>query len=57
MKIKSILLPLVALLVMMIPVYALVSGQSLTKTLDDLRIELKETYQSRSESQKQFLEE
>ena len=55
MQKKRVLLLLVAVFVMAIPLYALISGQSLTKTLDDLRVELKETYQSRSESQKQFL--
>ena len=57
MKKKRALILLLALTVLSLPVYALISGQSLTKTLDDLRNELKETYLSRSESQKRFLED
>ena len=57
MKKKSALILLLALIVISLPVYALVSGQSLTKTLDDLQLELKDTYQSRSESQRRFLED
>ena len=57
MKKKQAFLLFLALTVLSLPLYALMSGQSLTKILDDLRNELKETYLSRSESQKRFLED
>jgi len=54
---KRAFLLLFILLVLSVPLYALISGQSLTKTLSELHLELRETYQSRSESQKRFLED
>ena len=57
MKKKQAFLLFLALTVLSLPLYALVSGQSLTKTLSDLHLELKETFLTRSDSQKQFLED
>ena len=57
MKHWRYLLVVLSVILVSLPVYALISGQSLTKTLNDLRIELRETYQTRTEAQKRFLED
>ena len=57
MRKKRYLLLLLAVVAAFLPVYALAPGQSLTKTLSDLHLKLRETYQSSNEAQKRFLED